>query len=145
MEAVVADGRQGRKNGRGFYRYTQEGREGVDPSIYELVRRNPRPAPATDEIIDRALLAMVNEALWTLNDGVLRSARDGDAAAIFGLGFPPGLGGPLRYVDDRGAAQVLERLQHLVSEHGSRFAPAPLLVELVQAGGSLTYETAAAS
>lgn len=145
MEAVVADGRQGRKNGRGFYQYTSEGRTDVDPSIYELVRRNPRPAPSTDEIVDRALLAMVNEALWALNDGVLRSARDGDAAAIFGLGFPPGMGGPLRYVDDRGPAVVLDRLRALVSEHGSRFAPAPLLVELVESGKSLTYETAGTS
>jgi 3-hydroxyacyl-CoA dehydrogenase/enoyl-CoA hydratase/3-hydroxybutyryl-CoA epimerase len=143
MQAVVTDGRQGRKNGRGFYRYhTDNGtrvRGDVDTSIYELVQRMPRPAPDADEIIDRALLAMVNEAVWTLNDGVLRSPRDGDAAAIFGLGFPPALGGPLRYVDDRGAAAVAERLRELVATHGSRFTPAPLLLEIASSGRTFTY------
>ncbi|HSK96007.1 MAG TPA: 3-hydroxyacyl-CoA dehydrogenase NAD-binding domain-containing protein, partial [Euzebyales bacterium] len=143
MEAVVADGRQGRKNGRGFYQYNAENgdhvRGDVDKSIYELVRRNPRSAPDRDEIVDRALLAMVNEAVWTLNDGVLRSPRDGDAAAVFGLGFPPALGGPLRYVDERGAPAVVERLRELAATHGPRFSPAPLLVEIAESGGSLTY------
>jgi 3-hydroxyacyl-CoA dehydrogenase/enoyl-CoA hydratase/3-hydroxybutyryl-CoA epimerase len=143
VEAVVADGRQGRKNGRGFYQYRSDNGEyvrgDVDPSIYELVQRNPRPAPDKDEIVDRALLAMVSEAVWTLNDGVLRSPRDGDAAAIFGLGFPPALGGPLRYVDDRGVAEVTARLRELAGTHGPRFTPAPLLVEVAEAGRSLTY------
>jgi 3-hydroxyacyl-CoA dehydrogenase/enoyl-CoA hydratase/3-hydroxybutyryl-CoA epimerase len=145
MEAVVADGRHGRKNGRGFYRYgTEQGerlRGEVDTSIYELVQRNPRPAPDRDEIVERALLAMVNEAVWTLNDGVLRSPRDGDAAAIFGLGFPPALGGPFRYVDDRGVAEVVDRLRGLAATHGPRFTPAPLLAEIAESGGSLTYAT----
>jgi 3-hydroxyacyl-CoA dehydrogenase / enoyl-CoA hydratase / 3-hydroxybutyryl-CoA epimerase len=144
MAAVVADGRQGRKNGSGFYRY--ERRDGdlvrgdVDPSVYELVTRSPRPAPDRDEIVDRAVLAMVNEAVWTLGEGVLRSPRDGDAAAIFGLGFPPQLGGPLRYIDDRGSAAVVDRLRTLVADHGERFTPAPLLVEVAQRGGSFTLD-----
>jgi 3-hydroxyacyl-CoA dehydrogenase / enoyl-CoA hydratase / 3-hydroxybutyryl-CoA epimerase len=146
MAGVIADGRVGRKSGRGFYRYeSSDGtrtRGGVDTSIYELVNRNPRPAPDTAEIVDRALLAMVNEAVWTLNDGVLRSPRDGDAAAVFGLGFPPTMGGPLRYLDDRGLPGVVERLGELVATHGPRFAPAPLLVELADAGRTLTYEDA---
>jgi 3-hydroxyacyl-CoA dehydrogenase/enoyl-CoA hydratase/3-hydroxybutyryl-CoA epimerase len=147
LEAVVADGRQGRKNGRGFYAYSGDGadarRGDVDPSIYQLVTRTTRPVPSADEIVDRAVLAMVNEAVWTLHDGVLRSARDGDAAAIFGLGFPPQLGGPFRHVDDRGPAEVLARLQALRDVHGDRFAPAPLLDDLVADGRRLTGEEAA--
>lgn len=142
MAAVVADGRRGRKNGRGFYHYTQrDGRPvpgDADTSIYELVPRTPRPVPDTDEIVDRALLAMVNEAVWTLGDQILRSPDDGDAAAIFGLGFPPHLGGPLRYIDDRGAAAVVARLQALAAMHGQRFAPAPLLVEVADRGATFT-------
>ncbi len=146
LEAVVGDGRRGRKNGRGFYQYRVEGgqtvRGDVDPSIYQLVNRSTRPSPAADEIVDRALLAMVNEAAWTLGDGVLRSPRDGDAAAIFGVGFPPHLGGPFRYVDDRGPAVVVDRLRALAADHGERFAPAPLLVEVAERGRSLTYDSA---
>lgn len=144
MAAVVGDGREGRKNGRGFYRYQQRDggqvRGEVDPSIYELVTRSPRPAPGRDEIVDRAVLAMANEAAWTLGDGVLRSPRDGDAAAIFGLGFPPHLGGPLRYIDDRGPGAVVDRLRALVTDHGERFTPAPLLIEVAERGGSFTAD-----
>lgn len=142
LEAVVADGRQGRKNGRGFYAWTGEGGEArrgdVDPSIYQLVTRSARPVPDAEAIVDRAVLAMVNEAVWTLHDGVVRSARDGDAAAIFGLGFPPQLGGPFRHLDDRGPAAVLTRLRGLVAVHGDRFAPAPLLAELADGDRRLT-------
>lgn len=143
LEAVVRDGRQGRKNGRGFYAYTGQGgdarRGDVDPSIYQLVTRSARPVPDADEIADRALLAMVNEAVWTLHDGVLRSPRDGDAAAIFGLGFPPQLGGPFRHLDDRGPGTALARLRELRSVHGDRFTPAPLLDELAAGDRRLTF------
>ncbi|MBW3604864.1 MAG: fatty acid oxidation complex subunit alpha FadJ [Actinobacteria bacterium] len=144
IEAIVRDGRKGRKNGRGFYHYDtdngQTTRGDVDPSIYQLVTRSARPAPDADEMVDRALLAMVNEAVWTLGDGVLRTTRDGDAAAVFGLGFPPHLGGPLRYVDDRGPAAVVDRLRMLAADHGERFTPAPLLVEVAERGGRLTSD-----
>ena len=143
MAAVVADGRLGRKNGRGFYLYQSQHstaeRGAADPSIYQLVQRRPGSAPDHDEIVDRGLLTMVNETVWTLGDGVLRSARAGDAAAIFGLGFPPHLGGPLRYLDDRGAAAVLRRLRDFQERLGPRFAPAPKLVELAESGERLTY------
>jgi 3-hydroxyacyl-CoA dehydrogenase/enoyl-CoA hydratase/3-hydroxybutyryl-CoA epimerase len=75
---------------------------------------------------------------------VLRSPRDGDAAAIFGLGFPPALGGPFRYLDDRGPAIIAERLRTLAQTHGSRFTPAPLLTEIADGNRTLTYERAAA-
>lgn len=142
MAAVVGDGRNGRKNRRGFYRYDDHDgvavRGAVDPAVYRLVNRTTRPAPDADEIVERALLAMVNEAAWTLGDGVLRSARDGDAAAIFGLGFPPHLGGPLRYIDDQGVAAIVDRLRTLGTDHSERFTPAPLLVEVAERGGTLT-------
>jgi len=142
MAAVVADGRQGRKNGRGFYHYEQQDgsqvRGGVDPTIYELVTRSPRPAPERRETVDRAVLAMANEAVWALGEGVLRSPRDGDAAAVFGLGFPAHLGGPLRWIDDRGPGAVVDRLRGLVAEHGERFTPAPLLVDVADRDGSFT-------
>jgi len=142
MAAVVADGRQGRKNGRGFYRYEQRDgtqvRGGVDHTVYELITRSPRPAPERREIVDRAVLAMANEAVWALGEGILRSPRDGDAAAIFGLGFPPHLGGPLRWIDERGPRSVVDRLRGLVTEHGERFTPAPLLVEVAGRDGSFT-------
>jgi len=76
----------------------------------------------------------VNEALRCLDEGVLRSARDGDVGAIFAVGFPPFRGGPFRMVDVLGAPEVLSRTRALEQRFGARFEPAPLLVEMARAG-----------
>ena len=73
---------------------------------------------------------MVNEAIRCLGEGILRSPRDGDVGAIFGLGFPPFRGGPFRLVDTMGPGAVLRRLRQFEEKHGKRFTPAPLLVEM---------------
>jgi 3-hydroxyacyl-CoA dehydrogenase/enoyl-CoA hydratase/3-hydroxybutyryl-CoA epimerase len=83
---------------------------------------------------------MVNEAARCAQDGILRSPRDGDVGAIFGLGFPPYLGGPLRYADALGAGEVVRRLERLRSRHGARFEPAPLLAEQAGANGRFYAE-----
>jgi len=73
---------------------------------------------------------MLNEAAMAVAEGVVRTPRDGDIGAIFGIGFPPFRGGPLRLIDDLGAARVVEVLQGLEQQYGARFAPAPSLVEM---------------
>ncbi len=135
VDRLVADGRQGRKNGRGFYRYEDGERKGPDESVYPLVGDPPRREVPREEIQERLALVMVNEAVRTLEEGVLRSARDGDVGAILGIGFPPFRGGPFWYVDRTGADRVLARLRALEREHGPRFAPAALLVEKAETGG----------
>ena len=65
---------------------------------------------------------------------LLHVQRDGDIGAIFGLGFPPFLGGPFRYVDALGPAHVLARIRHYRDRFGRRFEPAPALVDLAKAG-----------
>ena len=83
---------------------------------------------------DRVLLRMVNEAVQCLEDGILENATDGDAGAVFGLGFPPMTGGPFRYVDTVGASAVVSTLERFVSTHGQRFTPAKMLVEMARSG-----------
>jgi 3-hydroxyacyl-CoA dehydrogenase/enoyl-CoA hydratase/3-hydroxybutyryl-CoA epimerase len=83
---------------------------------------------------ERCVLQFLNEAIRCLGEGVLRSARDGDVGAIFGLGFPPFLGGPFRHAEAQGLGRILERTEHYQERFGERFAPAPRLVELVKAG-----------
>jgi 3-hydroxyacyl-CoA dehydrogenase/enoyl-CoA hydratase/3-hydroxybutyryl-CoA epimerase len=78
---------------------------------------------------------MVNEAAHCLGEKILRSARDGDVGAVFGLGWPPFRGGPFRYADSLGAQQVVHRLSAYRDRFGARFTPAPLLVELSRSGG----------
>ena len=137
MARVIEDGRLGRKNKKGFFRYDREGKKkDVDESVYALLPgRQPR-AFERREIQERLVFAFLNEAVLCLQDGILRSPRDGDVGAIFGLGFPPFLGGPFRYLDHLGpryAAEVLTRLQ---GAHGDRFTPAPLLVDHAKEGRS---------
>jgi 3-hydroxyacyl-CoA dehydrogenase/enoyl-CoA hydratase/3-hydroxybutyryl-CoA epimerase len=147
MRRVVAAGRTGRKGGKGFYKYDAEGKKGgVDASIYEIVRGTAEPAPPDaqrqvppDEIVDRCVLAMVNEAALCLQDGVLRSARDGDIGAVFGIGFPPFRGGPFRYIDSVGVATIVERLEELNVRFNPRFAPAEILLQMVLQGGRRTF------
>ncbi|EKX32693.1 hypothetical protein GUITHDRAFT_121133 [Guillardia theta CCMP2712] len=68
-------------------------------------------------------------------DGVIRSAQDGDVAAIFGVGFPPFTGGPkFRYVDRIGVSKYVDELNRLADKHGARFSPAPLLVDMAKQG-----------
>ncbi len=136
VEKLLDDDRKGKKNGRGFYDYGDESKgKNVDSSIYVVMGvDNPgRTELSRSEITERIILTMLNEAAYCHGEGILRSARDGDIGAIFGLGFPPFLGGPFRYMDSIGAAAVVEKLSTLQAEHGARFTPAPVLLELAQA------------
>jgi 3-hydroxyacyl-CoA dehydrogenase / enoyl-CoA hydratase / 3-hydroxybutyryl-CoA epimerase len=133
MARVVEDGRLGRKNGRGFYRHDGKAKR-PDESVYALLSAPERRPFDTREIQDRLVFAFLNEAVLCLQDGVLRSPRDGDVGAIFGLGFPPFLGGPFRYLDQLGARFAAEMLERLASAHGPRFEPAGLLRDMAKAG-----------
>jgi 3-hydroxyacyl-CoA dehydrogenase/enoyl-CoA hydratase/3-hydroxybutyryl-CoA epimerase len=133
---IVAAGRTGRKGKKGFYRYDETGKKrGVDPSVYELLPTGQRRTEIpSDEIQRRCVLAMVNEAARCLQDGILRSSRDGDVGAVFGIGFPPFRGGPFRYVDSLGTERVVRALEGLNADRAPRFAPAQLLIEMARSG-----------
>lgn len=66
---------------------------------------------------------MLNEAVRCVDEQVIRSVRDGDIGAVFGIGFPPFLGGPFRYIDSLGAGEVVAIMQRLATQYGSRFTP----------------------
>ncbi|AFE08744.1 multifunctional fatty acid oxidation complex subunit alpha [Corallococcus coralloides DSM 2259] len=135
LEGVVSDGRLGRKTNKGFYLYENGKKKEVDPQVYLLLPHGKdRKSLEASEMAERVALQMVNEAIRCLGEGILRNARDGDVGAIFGLGFPPFLGGPFRYADALGPANLLRKLEHYQDKYGERFTPAPLLVEKVRAG-----------
>jgi 3-hydroxyacyl-CoA dehydrogenase/enoyl-CoA hydratase/3-hydroxybutyryl-CoA epimerase len=148
LRRVVESGRTGRKGRKGFYLYDATGTKGgVDQTVYDLVgppgahrasgssatrAEDGRKVPE-DEIVQRCVLAMVNEAARCLEEGILRGARDGDIGAVFGIGFPPFRGGPFRYVDAVGADTIVRDLDALYGRFAPRFEPAELLVAMARA------------
>ncbi len=79
---------------------------------------------------------MLNEAARCLDEGVIQSPRDGDIGAIFGIGFPPFLGGPFRYMDLLGIKRVVELLDEHADKYGERFKPCDKLVAMANEGQS---------
>ncbi|MBN2255952.1 MAG: fatty acid oxidation complex subunit alpha FadJ, partial [Deltaproteobacteria bacterium] len=142
MNALVQAGYRGRKNNRGFYRYDSLARKkkkkGVNEEIYSFFRGTRRTTIAKEDIQRRLTLMMVNEAAHCLQEEVLQSPRDGDIGAVFGLGFPPFLGGPFRYMDATGPSRILSRLKELEQKHGRRFSPAGIMEDKA-AQGALFY------
>jgi 3-hydroxyacyl-CoA dehydrogenase/enoyl-CoA hydratase/3-hydroxybutyryl-CoA epimerase len=144
---LIADGRLGRKSGRGFYLYPQEakGKKGkkakekggkgkqVDPEVYKLIGWEPEPF-RDEEIVERCWLQMLNETARCMEEGIITNPADVDIGVIFGFGFPPFRGGLLREADRVGLRHVVDRLEHYAVEHGARLAPAPLLQEMARKG-----------
>ncbi|MEP6689532.1 MAG: fatty acid oxidation complex subunit alpha FadJ [Gemmatimonadaceae bacterium] len=136
VRRVIESGRLGRKNKNGFYLYDDEGKKGgVDESVYAVIAATTerREMPA-QEIIQRCVMAMVNEAARCLEDGILRQPRDGDIGAVFGIGFPPFRGGPFRYLDTMGVTNVVRTLESLHLRYAPRFEPAAVLVGMAKSG-----------
>ncbi len=119
-ETLIADGRLGRKSKKGFYTYAEGKKKEVDESVYAVLPHGKdRKRFDRFEITERCVLQFVNEAIRCWGEGILRSARDGDIGAIFGLGFPPFLGGPFRYVEAQGLGKILERTEHYQERFGA--------------------------
>lgn len=146
LQAVVGAGRFGRKSKKGFYLYDEEGKKGeVDQSVYPLLTPAARGTPPSEgaeprhrpefpvsEIQQRTVLPMLNEAARCLEEGVIRTPRDGDVGAVFGFGFPPFRGGPFSYMDSLGISDVVRQLEELNDRFPGRYSPAELLVAMAR-------------
>ncbi|ALS97915.1 fatty acid oxidation complex subunit alpha FadJ [Lacimicrobium alkaliphilum] len=135
FDKLLADDRKGKKNKKGLYLYSgkKPGKE-VDESVYSLLGLSPSQQFSHEQIAERCILLMLNEAAMCLDEDVIRSPRDGDIGAIFGIGFPPFLGGPFRYMDSLGIDHVVARLEHYQGLYGDRFAPAASLRSMADEG-----------
>ncbi len=144
-DALVEMGRLGQKSGAGYYRYDPETRaRSVDPEVLEVIEAQAskhgvsRRALSSDEILDRHLMALVNEGFRILEEGIAQRPGDIDVAYVHGYGFPAYQGGPMFYAAQRGLASVRDRLKALQRQTGAGYwEPAPLLERLVSEGQSL--------
>ena len=138
LDKLVAAGRLGRKNGKGFYRHRGSERR-ADPAVRHLLGLTRRRKPQSPEVLsERMVVVMINEAALCLEEQVVADAGKLDLAMVFGAGFPPFRGGLLRFADTYGLARVEQRLIALRAEKGDRFKPSALLSKLAASNGSFT-------
>ncbi|MFY8093797.1 MAG: 3-hydroxyacyl-CoA dehydrogenase NAD-binding domain-containing protein [Niveispirillum sp.] len=139
---LVAAGRLGQKTGAGLYRYEPGGRRPLpDPAALAIIADAARelgiePRDIDDqEIVDRCILPLVNEAARILAEGIAQRPGDIDIVWVNGYGFPSLHGGPLFHADTIGLPKVLDRIRQFQDRHGPRYwTPAPLLETLVAEG-----------
>lgn len=133
LEDMVHRGWLGKKSGRGFYQYTN-GKKGRPLTFSRsLPGRNEGAKPiASDDIRDRIVLRLVNEAAKCLQDGVVAEAWMVDLAMVLGTGFAPFTGGPLRLSDCEGYGNTVTKLEYFEKTLGPRFAPAAWLIEQIE-------------
>lgn len=132
-QELVDEGYLGRKNKKGLYDYSDK-KKTANTDIYKYFGGPSRTNPDMETAQQRIALMMINEAAYCLEEGILKSATDGDLGAILGLGFPPFLGGPFRYIDQVGANHLVEKLNDFTDRFGPRFKPAPILTEYAKSG-----------
>jgi len=114
--ATVETGKRGKKDGQGIYSW-QNGKA-IKPEL-------PNGFVAPEDLEDRLILPLLNEAVACLHAGVVSDADLLDAGVIFGTGFAPFRGGPIQHIRATGADALLARLQTLQAKYGERFAPRP--------------------
>jgi 3-hydroxyacyl-CoA dehydrogenase/enoyl-CoA hydratase/3-hydroxybutyryl-CoA epimerase len=136
LRSVIDAGRFGRKSKKGFYVYDAAGKKGgVDSSAYEIFAPGRQRTELPEEDIQkRTVFAMLNEAARCLEEEIIRSPRDGDVGAVFGIGFPPFRGGPFRYMDSIGIEPLLQQLDDLNVRFPGRFEAAPILLQMARSG-----------
>ena len=116
LQALVADGHLGKKSGRGFYTFSKG--KAVKPKVSTRGWN-------LDDITNRLILRMLNEAVCCVREGVVGNQELLDAGLVFGTGFAPFRGGPMHYIESIGATTLRKELETLEHLRGKRFHPDP--------------------
>ena len=134
VEKLVGElGRHGRKNGKGFFEYAEDGSKKLWSGLAELFPPLPEQ-PTVDEVKARMLYAQLVDAAKAMAEGVLIDPADGDVGAILGVGFPAYLGGPFSMMDTIGLDKVLAECDRLAARYGSQYAAPQLLRDMAAEG-----------
>ncbi|MEK1907784.1 MAG: 3-hydroxyacyl-CoA dehydrogenase NAD-binding domain-containing protein [Pseudomonas sp.] len=134
-------GRFGQKAGKGYYSYAPGSRQAEhDPEVDALVLQvsealgYDRRSIGAEEILERCLLALVNEGAKILEENIAANSHDVDLVYLNGYGFPADKGGPMSWADSQGAASIRDRLLHLSERFGAHWQPAKLIETLAANG-----------
>src|SRR5699024_11025217 len=137
-------GRYGQKTGAGFYRYVEGDRTRYDdPAVEAIIEECAAASGVTrrtvtdEEIVERCVLALVNEAAKLLEDGIAQRASDVDVVWVAGYNFPAFRGGPLFWADQQGLDHVVARMREFQETLGEYWRPAELLVRTAEAGATM--------
>ena len=141
-DKVAELGRYGQKTGKGWYRYELPNRTPIpDPEVEKIIadyrkEKSIKTRQVSDEeIVERLIYALVNEAAYILEEGIALRASDIDMVYLTGYGFPPYRGGPMFYADTVGLKNVLNSIDKFSKGYmGEVWKPAPLLVKLAKEG-----------
>jgi 3-hydroxyacyl-CoA dehydrogenase len=141
LDRICEKGWFGQKTAKGFYVYEGGARSGppneeIEPIIASVrEKKGIEPREFSDEeIMRRYLAAMINEAAKVVGEGIALRPLDVDMVALFGYGFPRWRGGPMHYADHVGLDKILADIREFAKEDSHFWAPAPLLVDLVESG-----------
>mmetsp|Transcript_30822 Transcript_30822/g.53299 ORF Transcript_30822/g.53299 Transcript_30822/m.53299 type:complete len:767 (-) Transcript_30822:136-2436(-) len=141
MADMVAQGMLGQKSGKGFFIHDKKAKKGAKPQLNPEAVAMAKAIQKQDlklsveDIQLRMVSRFMNEAVLCLQDGIIESPIDGDIGAVFGMGFPPFLGGPFKMLDAWGTAKFTDRMLGFAERHGEQFAPCQLLQDVAKAGG----------
>ena len=143
-DALCAIDRWGQKKGAGFYDYDEKRRPSPSPKVAEIIdqfraKEGVTPRAISDqEIIERTLYTMVNEASKILEEGMAQRASDVDVVWVYGYGWPVYRGGPMFWADTEGLAKIVEGLRSQQARLGADFTLSDLLVRKAEAGEKFT-------
>jgi len=143
-DLLCEKGRFGQKTGAGWYDYLPGKRDAIPNAwvlaMIEAYRTSQGIAPrkiSDEEIVQRLVFALVNEAAHILEEGIANKASDIDIVYIFGYGFPPHRGGPMNYADELGLFNVVQAMHRFAKnplDDAAFWTPAPLLARLAADG-----------
>ncbi len=144
MDRLVEKDRKGLKVGAGIYDYDQGSRTPKPSQLTEQIIMDEankadisRQPISEEEIVERCMLALVNEGAKILGEGIALRASDIDVVYVNGYGYPPFRGGPMHYADQMGLDKVLEKINGFKDRFGDRWwKPAPLIEQLAKEGKS---------
>ena len=136
MPKMLEAGLSGRKSEKGFYHYIKKKgklKKGkVNQSVYQYFDAPSAKKISDNEITERCILILLNEAVWALEEGIIENINDCDIGAVFVIGFLPWSGGPFSYMNQIGISTILDRMKQYQNIYGNKFEPRPMLVKMAE-------------